>query len=143
MKHLLVGLVAALSLATIAQSSAQDSSRSVTAGRVTYLFSCAVCHGPEGKGEDAAASDLAVPPPDLTTIAQRNGGVFPESYVTRVIAGGAAETAHGGPMPAWGLIFLNEFNAFTFDTSRGDVQRVQKRIDDLVVFLRSIQEPAL
>ena len=44
-------------------------------------------------------------PPDLTFLAQRHGGKFPNSYVLDVLRNGATMPAHGpAEMPAWGRI---------------------------------------
>ena len=40
----------------------------------TYNSYCAICHGPQAKGNGPAATALKKVPPDLTTIAKRNGG---------------------------------------------------------------------
>lgn len=109
-------------------------------GRATFELSCVVCHGPQGRGDGAMASALAVPAPDLTQLARRNGGPFPRERVRAIIEGGPARTEHGGQMPAWGLIFLKDFEAHT---AGGAVDRralVQRRIDDLVTYLESIQD---
>ena len=42
---------------------------------------CAVCHGKGAKGDGPAASALKQAPPDLTTLAKRHGGKFPDHYV--------------------------------------------------------------
>ena len=78
------------------------------AGRDLFEFYCASCHGRDGKGEGHAASALKVPPPDLTTLAQRNHGTFPIARVEEVIKGEGrlATPAHGSrEMPVWGPIF--------------------------------------
>ena len=41
-------------------------------GRTAFMENCASCHGANGMGGGPAARGLAVAPPDLTTIAQRN-----------------------------------------------------------------------
>jgi mono/diheme cytochrome c family protein len=46
------------------------------AGGDLFRFYCASCHGREGKGDGPVASALNRRPPDLTTIARRNGGRF-------------------------------------------------------------------
>ena len=56
-------------------------------GRMEFEDSCAACHGKDGTGKGELAGRLAVPPKDLTTFAQRNGGVFPFWPVFEVIAG--------------------------------------------------------
>ena len=110
-----------------------------TFGAITYRLSCAVCHGATARGEGEFASSLSVPAPDLTRLSKRHGGVFPSDYVTKVIAGGAGVTVHGGQMPAWGLIFLKDFEDWTRDTPRDDAALVKRRVGDLVEYLRQIQ----
>ncbi len=52
---------------------------------------------------------LKVPPPDLTALAERNGGVFPFDRVFRVIDGRVPVEGHGSSdMPVWGRTFRGE-----------------------------------
>jgi mono/diheme cytochrome c family protein len=67
---------------------------------------CAVCHGKEGKGNGPAAASLTKVPADLTKIAARNGGTFPEVKIRRYIEGLDEVPAHGTrDMPMWGDLF--------------------------------------
>lgn len=67
---------------------------------------CAPCHGKDGKGTGPAAKALAKAPADLTTIAARNNGTFPEVKVKRYIEGADEVAAHGSrDMPMWGDLF--------------------------------------
>jgi mono/diheme cytochrome c family protein len=128
-----------IGLAAATTAAADDEARRTTLGRITYGLSCAICHGPSGQGDGEFASSLTRSAPDLTRIAARHGGQFPEAYVTEVITGGAAVTTHGGQMPAWGLIYLRDFEQGGTETRRDDAALVKRRIEDLVIFLRSIQ----
>jgi mono/diheme cytochrome c family protein len=77
-------------------------------GRDLFEFYCATCHGRDGKGGGPAASALRVTPPDLTTIARRNGGPFPRAVVRELVTGDQQRLvpAHGSKdMPVWGPIF--------------------------------------
>jgi mono/diheme cytochrome c family protein len=107
-------------------------------GRLTYQLSCAVCHGPSGHGDGQLAGALVVPAPDLTRLARRNGGPFPRERVRAIIEGGSMQAEHGGQMPAWGLIFLKDFASE--GPPRDARSIVRQRIEDLVVYLESIQE---
>ncbi len=79
---------------------------SATSGKEMYLAYCAACHGREGKGDGPVASQLKVPPGDLTSLAKRNDGRFPSVQVVNVITGRAGVPAHGSKeMPVWGPIF--------------------------------------
>jgi len=67
---------------------------------------CAVCHGKEGRGDGPAAIALSKAPADLTRIAARNGGTFPDVRVRRYIEGADVVPAHGTrDMPMWGNLF--------------------------------------
>jgi cytochrome c553 len=67
---------------------------------------CAVCHGATGVGNGPAAKSLTKTPADLTKIAARNGGKFPDVHVKRYIEGLDEVPAHGSrDMPMWGGLF--------------------------------------
>jgi mono/diheme cytochrome c family protein len=67
---------------------AQGSRRAILdEGKMEFEENCAICHGKDGTGKGELGARLAVPPKDLTTFAQRNGGVFPFWPVFEVIAG--------------------------------------------------------
>ncbi len=78
------------------------------------------------------ASTLKVQPPDLTRIAERNGGTFPMARVANIISGEESlSSGHGTrEMPIWGPIFSQ------VDRDQ-DLGRV--RIDNLTRYLRDIQ----
>jgi mono/diheme cytochrome c family protein len=95
-----------------------------------FKWYCAACHGKNAKGNGPAASELKLPPPDLTTLAKRNKGKFPADYVTRVLMNGA-RAAHGtAEMPVWGPLF-SELNA------KG---HVTVDINEVVHYLESLQQ---
>jgi mono/diheme cytochrome c family protein len=81
-----------------------------------FVAYCAACHGKDGKGDGPAAAALKVAPPDLTTLAKRNGGVFPKDRVYGTISGQVAIAAHGSKeMPVWGKLFhsIDSNDSFT------------------------------
>lgn len=80
---------------------------SAVSGEEMFNSYCAACHGKDAKGNGPATPALKVPPPDLTTLAQRHGGKFPADYVTTVLRNGVEEAkAHGSKdMPIWGPLF--------------------------------------
>jgi len=93
---------------------------------------CATCHGRDAKGAGPVAQSLKTPPPDLTLLARRNGGLFPRGRVKAAIAGGTATPAHGSvDMPVWGPIFRG------LDPSDA---RVEVRINNLVSHIASLQQ---
>jgi len=84
-----------------------------------YVAYCAACHGKDGKGDGPAASALKVAPPDLTTLAKRNNGVFPGDRVYRTIGGQIEIAAHGSKeMPVWGGLFRSIDSADSFTLLR-------------------------
>jgi len=79
---------------------------SPASGKDMYVQYCASCHGKDGKGAGPAASALKIPPTDLTTLATRGKGTFPELRVVRIIEGTDELAAHGSmDMPTWGQVF--------------------------------------
>jgi hypothetical protein len=107
-------------------------------GRITgaqlYKQNCAVCHGNDGKGNGAppSSSPFTESPPDLTTLAQRHKGEFPEAYVADVLRNGVKMPDHGpAEMPVWGIIFKS--------MAKSDETQVKVRITNLTNYLKSIQ----
>lgn len=97
-----------------------------------FKLYCATCHGPDARGRGPVASRLTTPPPDLTLLAHRNGGVYPRGRVKSSIAAGGGTPTHGSvDMPVWGPIFRG------LDPSDA---RVNVRINNLVSYLASIQQ---
>jgi mono/diheme cytochrome c family protein len=106
-----------------------------TAGAELFKFYCSNCHGADAKGR-AAAAPARPAAPDLTTLAQRNAGVFPREHVRDVILHGSPSLAAHGPsgMPVWGAIFRG--------LDPNDT-RTQIRISNLVEYLESVQAQGL
>jgi mono/diheme cytochrome c family protein len=113
---------------------------SPVSGAQMFKEYCAVCHGPGGKGDGLVATALKTPPPDLTTLAQRHDGNFPDDYVSNVLKNGVKSSAHGsGEMPVWGPIFdtMNRWKALC----PGMIETpVALRITNLTNYLKSIQK---
>jgi mono/diheme cytochrome c family protein len=97
-----------------------------------FRFYCASCHGREGKGDGPVASTLNRRPPDLTTIAKRNGGRFSSDRVERFVTGDREPSqAHSSAdMPVWGPIFQ------ALDP-QDRMNRI--RIENVVAFIESMQ----
>jgi len=106
-------------------------------GRTRFLHDCAPCHGVYGKGNGFLGVLLRHPPPDLTRISQRWGGVFPAREVEEMIDGRREVRAHGPrDMPIWG-----EQYRWTALPPLGRERVVRAEILLLVEYLRSIQKP--
>jgi mono/diheme cytochrome c family protein len=121
--------------AGLAACANQRTSRSATSGAALYQTSCAGCHGANATGNGPITPVIGVAPPDLTRIAARRGGTFPELEVWRIIDGQADLSAHGPRhMPVWGYEF--------FGTDADDEvahRQAEQKVDSLVSYLRSIQ----
>ena len=129
----LVGVLLLVALPVPAQESQSDEDRGkATLGRHTYRAYCGTCHGALGKGDGVLASVLVIPPTDLTVLAKENGGEFPAERTHKVIEGREKVKGHGdGEMPAWGP---------AFEQITENEEQVQAKIEQLVVFLKTIQQ---
>jgi len=99
-------------------------------GAELYSQHCAACHGNDLKGGGPAPSPFRAPP-DLTTLARRHGGTFPDAYVSDVLRNGVIMPAHGpAEMPIWGSDFALE---------RSSQHEVALRITSLTNYIKSWQ----
>lgn len=106
---------------------------SAASGQEMYKTYCAVCHGTDAKGNGPAADALKVPPPDMTTLAERNGGKYPALKVSAIIRGEEVLAAHGSKdMPIWGHLF--------WSMSGGHEAEVQQRVANLNKYIESLQK---
>jgi mono/diheme cytochrome c family protein len=100
--HLKRLIIASLATGFAAAAQAED----FDVGKSEFQSSCAVCHGTGAKGDGPVSSQLKVPPPDLTTLAKKNNGVFPTNAAYEIIYGLKTIPAHGTrEMPIWGYQF--------------------------------------
>lgn len=74
---------------------------SAASGAALFDENCAACHGAQGRGYDGPTRDWT-PPPDLTLLAQRNGGEFPEISTLATIFGSVGHTNPERTMPEFG-----------------------------------------
>ena len=127
---------AGVAVAILGGTSAHAQSAAIgdEAGSSLFRTYCAVCHGTSARGDGPLADSMRRRPPDLTTIARREGGAFPADKVFRIIDGRQKVAGHGGPdMPVWG-------DVFTRTAGTNDEASVKLRIEQLVRYLESIQE---
>ncbi len=100
-------------------------------GAELYKQHCAVCHGNDLKGVGPAPAPYRVPP-DLTKLAKRHNGRFPDAYVADVLRNGVTLPAHGpAQMPSWG----NDFR----EMHGLDKTQVDLRIANLTNYIKSRQ----
>jgi mono/diheme cytochrome c family protein len=108
-------------------------------GRVSYRLYCASCHGASAKGDGSVAKFLKVPPADLTMLSQKYGGILPEERLREIIDGREEVRAHGRrEMPIWGDVFQSPLSD-TEETEESGSERAERKIEELIVFLRTIQ----
>jgi len=135
----LVGL-GVLSLAALASNRAlagEPASPLAVSGERLYVRHCAVCHGMSGTGDGPFAGILRTAPADLTGIAARRGGAFPEADLARFVDGRFVPPAHGTrEMPIWGR-WLGEpvAGAEPDEVVRGEILA-------LLEYLKTLQRPA-
>ncbi|MFZ1030479.1 MAG: hypothetical protein WAN72_00700, partial [Candidatus Acidiferrales bacterium] len=78
-----------------------------------------------------AASALKQKPANLTTLAKRHDGKFPDVYVEQVLRNGVKAPAHGdAEMPVWGPLFRS---------MDSDPEIMYVRISSLVSYIKSLQ----
>lgn len=107
--HSNIMLLAALMIGFSGFAAADEKSSKRDPGKTEYLNSCALCHGKDGKGMGAINNLLKTVPTDLTTLAKKNGGVFPTDRVYSIIDGREMVKGHGDrDMPAWGFRYSTD-----------------------------------
>jgi mono/diheme cytochrome c family protein len=110
----------------------KDSAGNLASGAQSYKQLCAACHGNDLKGNGPAPEPFKDMPPDLTTLARRHGGNFPEDYFSMVLRNGAPLPAHGpAEMPVWGT-------DFKLGNGLSSAQ-ITQRIADLATYIKSQQ----
>jgi mono/diheme cytochrome c family protein len=103
-----------------------------SSGKAMFTSYCAACHGPEGKGNGPAASEMKTPPADLTQLAKKNNDKFPADHVRSILDFGAKVPAHGSnDMPVWGTLF--------HALDQNDPVKTSLRIQNLVDYIKTLQ----
>jgi mono/diheme cytochrome c family protein len=135
-RHVTIAAIIVLILLLIATVAARAQDFSKYSGQQLYSRFCAACHGDKGLGDGVVAASFKIMVPDLTRIARRQGGTFPEEQVRRIIDGRKTLPPHGlREMPVWG---------FEFYAQSGDKPDPEKTTSEMVArltdYLRSIQK---
>jgi mono/diheme cytochrome c family protein len=103
-------------------------------GGDTFVTHCAACHGMQGEGDGPVAATLRVTMPNLRTLSQRSGGVFPRDAVASYIDGRQLPAAHGDRyMPVWGDVFDATARVVS------GAQVAPGRIDAVISYLQELQ----
>ncbi len=107
-------------------------------GRAAYDENCAGCHGDDGMGQGAILRDVGIVAPDLTTLAKRNGGEFPRTYVMSTIDGLDREPHFSEAMPEFGAGDLGDSVIVDMDGFGTPVPLLLLALTD---YLETIQTP--
>lgn len=111
-------------------------------GKLQFRQYCAQCHGMDATGDGPVAAALKKKPANLTTLAKKNGGVFPEKEVREFIDGTKTAASHGTrEMPIWGYAFMSRQSITGGQTTASPLseQEVKLKIDRLVDYIKTIQ----
>jgi mono/diheme cytochrome c family protein len=104
-------------------------------GAEIFARSCAACHGYRAEGgKELLGGQVA---PDLTRIAARNGGTFPEAQVLSQIDGYGRGKA-SDVMPEFGSLLEGELVPVDID---GTLTPTPRPLAALLAYLESIQTP--
>ena len=133
MRRLVLALLASAAFAGGARAAESTEAQS---GHNLYSRHCELCHGLRGRGDGPFAAELRAAPADLTTIALRRSGVFPEAELREIIDGRRRVRGHGPDnMPIWGNVFGRNAAAGSEHEAA-----IRDRVNALVVYLKSIQQ---
>jgi mono/diheme cytochrome c family protein len=111
-------------------------------GKLQFRQYCAQCHGMDATGDGPVAAALKKKPANLTTLAKKNGGVFPEQEVREFIDGTKTAASHGTrEMPIWGFAFMNRQSTMGGQNTASPLseQEVKQKINRLVDYIKTIQ----
>jgi len=126
-----------VALTSLASGAAAEEARAETDGRSgaeLFFTHCGACHGVSGEGDGPVAAELKYLPPDLTRIAERNGGEYPADAVHQIIDGRKTLPGHGGTeMPIWGDAFKTADDRFSEEVA-------QAKIAAIVAHLATLQK---
>lgn len=125
------GLLAAVMIVASAAAVGAQARSQPYSGNGDYQVFCSSCHGTEGRGDGVIAKSLTKRPADLTLLAQRHGGTFPEERVFATIDGRQGG-GHAEDMPKWADVFARS-------SESAGPEQAAVRIDTLVKYLQTLQ----
>ena len=113
--------LAALALACLLLWPLAGQAQDAAAGQEIYEQYCALCHGPQGKGDGSLSANLDPKPRDHTDGAYMNA--LNDAHLLNVIGAGGAAAGLSPIMPAWKNILSAQ------------------QIQDVVAFVRTLAAP--
>lgn len=116
---------------TITEAPVHKAADPLERGEELYLSYCKICHGAEGVA-GPMADLLKVTPPDLTKIAARRNGEYPEELIFDIVKGNKELKGHGATMPVWGDTFRESENLETEEAVDAEIRKV-------VAYLKTLQ----
>jgi len=138
MKHWITSTLLGAVLAGVSATAIAD--QVIDIGKREFMSKCAVCHGDDGKGEAPYTELLYRAPADLTTLAQRNNGVFPLTRVYEVIDGRELFPVHGTrEMPLWGNAYRIEASSYYVDMAVNSERFTRTRILSMIDYIYRMQ----
>ncbi|MGB5864590.1 MAG: cytochrome c [Sulfitobacter sp.] len=123
-------VLAACNFAPLGQSA------EVKRGQLIYAKECSQCHGPTAEGGGPASLGLAIAPPDLTVLTERNDGIFPREFVRRFVMGLLEKDDPSGAMPEFAKVGLRH----VYPNGGADGEVLEADFEDMLDYLESIQK---
>jgi mono/diheme cytochrome c family protein len=113
--------LSALALACLLLWPLASQAQDAAAGQEIYTQYCALCHGPQGKGDGSLSANLDPKPRNHTDGAYMNA--LSDAHLLKVIGDGGASVGLSPIMPPWKAILSAQ------------------QIQDLVAFVRTLAVP--
>jgi mono/diheme cytochrome c family protein len=136
-------VIATVAVAAAALPLLAAAQQKVDLGKREYDANCAVCHGQKGRGDGPYGPMMGkgeIGAADITTLAQRNKGVFPFARVYEVIDGTQAVKSHGPrEMPIWGNDYKIKGAEYYMEIPYDPEVYVRSRILALVEYVYRLQ----
>jgi mono/diheme cytochrome c family protein len=136
LKTVLISLVFAGFPACTDQMQQNDRMPDRTDGEAFYVANCASCHGTTGQGDGPGAAGLAKPPTDLTMLARKNGGTFPQARALSYIYGDPDNGHLARVMPQFGGAMAEDLVPLEVE---GILTPTPRELAGLLFYLESIQ----
>ncbi|KNG93815.1 c-type cytochrome [Pseudaestuariivita atlantica] len=132
-----ITLTAAMALFTAGCALTPEPRIDAARGERLFAENCAACHGRDARGGGPESLGLGQAPPDLTTLARRNGGTFPTFRVMGKIDGYTTDEDAVSAMPEFGASGLGP--TVIIETPEGTGLPVPADLLALVAYLQTVQ----